>query len=169
MTNCSSSGGRSDENDVLDFNRSRCVGVDRRRVDQEAVSDLLESCNDGPSKAAIVEFVGRVTAVGGPDYVPQEQRIATFDNDGTLWSEQPLYPVPQNAPCVSAGMNPVRSHPQPRPQSYGVNVLKLPAREVPQSHGCKSVVRGLLPARVRYRSRQGGCAKSSGMEKSRAF
>ncbi len=109
MTNCSSSGGRSDENDVLDFNRSRCVGVDRRRVDQEAVSDLLESCNDGPSKAAIVDFVTRVTAVGGPDYVSKEQRIATFDNDGTLWSEQPLYPVPQNAPCVSAGLNVLNS------------------------------------------------------------
>ena len=58
---------------------------------QEAVAGQLESWNDGPSKAAIVDFVTRVTAVGGPDYIPQEQRIATFDNDGTLWSEQPLY------------------------------------------------------------------------------
>jgi len=38
-----------------------------------------------------MDFVARVTAVGGPDYVPPAQRIATFDNDGTLWSEQPMY------------------------------------------------------------------------------
>jgi phosphoserine phosphatase len=38
-----------------------------------------------------MDFVGRVIAVGGPDYVPPAERIATFDNDGTLWSEQPMY------------------------------------------------------------------------------
>ena len=51
----------------------------------------LPSWNDGPSKAGIMDFVARVTAEGGPDYVPPAERIATFDNDGTLWSEQPLY------------------------------------------------------------------------------
>ena len=54
-------------------------------------ADPLPSWNNGPSKIAITDFVTRVTAVGGPDYVPQEQRIAVFDNDGTLWSEQPIY------------------------------------------------------------------------------
>lgn len=57
----------------------------------EAADDPLPSWNDGPSKQAILDFVGRVTTKGGKDYVPPEERIATFDNDGTLWSEQPIY------------------------------------------------------------------------------
>jgi hypothetical protein len=56
-----------------------------------AHADALPSWNAGPSKTAIVEFVERVTDPGGPDYVAPAKRIATFDNDGTLWSEQPLY------------------------------------------------------------------------------
>jgi hypothetical protein len=56
-----------------------------------AQSDPLPSWNDGPNKRAIVDFVARVTREGGPDFVPAAQRIATFDNDGTLWSEQPIY------------------------------------------------------------------------------
>lgn len=60
-------------------------------VAQPAGGDPLVSWNDGPSKKAIVDFVGRVTRQSGPDFVPAEQRIATFDNDGTLWSEQPMY------------------------------------------------------------------------------
>jgi hypothetical protein len=51
----------------------------------------LVSWNDGPTKQAILDFVARVTKEGGADYVAPEQRIATFDNDGTLWSEQPMY------------------------------------------------------------------------------
>jgi phosphoserine phosphatase len=53
--------------------------------------DRLPSWSDGPAKQAIVDFVKRVTAKGGPEYVPPAERIATFDNDGTLWAEQPLY------------------------------------------------------------------------------
>ena len=53
--------------------------------------DPLPSWNDGATKRAIVEFVGKVTKQGGPDFVPPAERIATFDNDGTLWCEQPLY------------------------------------------------------------------------------
>ena len=53
--------------------------------------DPLPSWNDGPAKQAIIDFVGRVTTVGGPDFVLPERRIATFDNDGTLWVEQPMY------------------------------------------------------------------------------
>jgi phosphoglycolate phosphatase-like HAD superfamily hydrolase len=56
-----------------------------------AVTDPLPSWNDGPSKQAITSFVGRVTKDGSQDYVAPAERIATFDNDGTLWSEQPLY------------------------------------------------------------------------------
>jgi phosphoglycolate phosphatase-like HAD superfamily hydrolase len=53
--------------------------------------DPLPSWNDGAVKKSITDFVARVTAPGGADFVPAEQRIATFDNDGTLWCEQPIY------------------------------------------------------------------------------
>ena len=56
-----------------------------------AQGDPLPSWNDTPTKQAIVEFVGRVTKPGGPDFVAPAERIATFDNDGTLWVEQPMY------------------------------------------------------------------------------
>lgn len=51
----------------------------------------LPSWNDGPSRQAIMTFVESVTREGSSDFVPVEDRIAVFDNDGTLWSEQPLY------------------------------------------------------------------------------
>jgi phosphoglycolate phosphatase-like HAD superfamily hydrolase len=54
-------------------------------------ADPLPTWNDGPTKDAIRSFVSRVTTAGGPDFVPMSERIAVFDNDGTLWSEQPLY------------------------------------------------------------------------------
>jgi hypothetical protein len=54
-------------------------------------ADPLPSWNDGATKQAIVAFVTKVTTEGGPDFVPVADRIATFDNDGTLWSEQPFY------------------------------------------------------------------------------
>jgi phosphoglycolate phosphatase-like HAD superfamily hydrolase len=53
--------------------------------------DPLPSWNDTAPKKAIVAFVERVTKDGSPDFVPVNERIATFDNDGTLWAEQPLY------------------------------------------------------------------------------
>jgi hypothetical protein len=57
----------------------------------QAQTDPLPSWNDGSAKSSITAFVERVTRQGGPDFVPVEQRIATFDNDGTLWTEQPMY------------------------------------------------------------------------------
>jgi phosphoglycolate phosphatase-like HAD superfamily hydrolase len=54
-------------------------------------ADALPSWNDGPAKQSIIEFVAKVTTPGTPDFVPPAERIATFDNDGTLWSEQPMY------------------------------------------------------------------------------
>jgi phosphoglycolate phosphatase-like HAD superfamily hydrolase len=54
-------------------------------------TDPLPSWTDQPAKSAIVDFVAKVTKEGGPDFVPTEERIATFDNDGTLWCEQPMY------------------------------------------------------------------------------
>jgi len=54
-------------------------------------ADPLPSWNKTPTKQAIVEFVEKVTTPGSPDYVVPAERIATFDNDGCLWSEQPMY------------------------------------------------------------------------------
>src|SRR5712691_6633165 len=56
-----------------------------------AQPDPLPSWNDGPVKKSITDFVPRVTTPGSPDFVPVAERIATFDNDGTLWAEQPIY------------------------------------------------------------------------------
>lgn len=53
--------------------------------------DPLPSWNEGKTKKAIVEFVTMVTKPGGPNFVPVAERIATFDNDGTLWCEHPMY------------------------------------------------------------------------------
>ena len=54
-------------------------------------ADPLSSWNDGPAKQAIVEFVKATTTQGSPQFVPPEERIATFDQDGTLWVEHPMY------------------------------------------------------------------------------
>jgi phosphoserine phosphatase len=54
-------------------------------------TDPLPSWNDGQTKTSITTFVARVTTQGGADFVPPAERIATFDNDGTLWIEQPMY------------------------------------------------------------------------------
>jgi phosphoserine phosphatase len=58
---------------------------------QASRNPALPSWNDGPARKAILSFVARVTKVGGPDFVAPAERIAVFDNDGTLWSEQPMY------------------------------------------------------------------------------
>src|SRR6478752_8260288 len=51
----------------------------------------LPSWNDGAAKKSIIDFVEKVTKEGSPDFVSPAERIATFDNDGTLWCEQPMY------------------------------------------------------------------------------
>lgn len=67
------------------------IGDRPRAVAGAEAPDPLPSWNEGASKRALLDFVGRVTAEGGPDFVPPPERIATFDNDGTLWCEQPVY------------------------------------------------------------------------------
>jgi phosphoserine phosphatase len=91
----------------MEPNRPRC-GINRRAMltalallpafsgmvvpaSVRAQTDPLPSWNDGTTKQAIIEFVARVTRQGGPDFVPPPERIATFDNDGTLWAEHPMY------------------------------------------------------------------------------
>lgn len=54
-------------------------------------TDPLPSWNDGTTKRSIVEFVQKATTPGTPDFVPPDARVATFDNDGTLWAEKPMY------------------------------------------------------------------------------
>ena len=56
-----------------------------------AQTDPLASWNDGPAKQAIIEFVRATTDQSRPQYVPPAERIATFDQDGTLWVEHPIY------------------------------------------------------------------------------
>jgi hypothetical protein len=57
----------------------------------DAAPDALPSWNDGPSKQRLVAFVAAVTEEKGGDFVPPAERIAAFDNDGTLWADQPIY------------------------------------------------------------------------------
>src|SRR5262245_10132773 len=54
-------------------------------------ADPLPSWNDGAAKQAILDFVHAATESGSPDFVPPEARLATFDQDGTLWVEHPVY------------------------------------------------------------------------------
>ena len=61
-------------------------------------ADPLPSWNDGKARQSILDFVRRVTTEGGPDFVPVPERIAVFDNDGTLWPE---YPLPVSSPSSS--------------------------------------------------------------------
>jgi phosphoglycolate phosphatase-like HAD superfamily hydrolase len=56
-----------------------------------APADPLPSWNQGSARKTIVDFVERTTRQGGPDFVPPAERIAVFDNDGTLWAEHPIY------------------------------------------------------------------------------
>ena len=56
-----------------------------------SAGDPLPSWNEGPSRAAILNFVSAVTTEGSPDFIDPADRIATFDNDGTLWLEFPMY------------------------------------------------------------------------------
>ncbi|HVQ13444.1 MAG TPA: HAD family hydrolase [Vicinamibacterales bacterium] len=57
----------------------------------QAPADPLPSWNDGAARKAIIDFVTKTTQQGGADFVTPAERIAVFDNDGTLWSEQPMY------------------------------------------------------------------------------
>ncbi len=73
---------------VLILNGTNAAVIEAASANNE---DTLASWNDGAARQAIIEFVGKVTNSDGPDYVAPAERIAVFDNDGTLWAEQPLY------------------------------------------------------------------------------
>jgi phosphoserine phosphatase len=78
-------------------------------------NDLLASWQDGVAKSAIVDFVARVTRKGARDFVPPEQRIAVFDNDGTLWCEHPMpvqvFFLADRVKALAAAEPSVREHP----------------------------------------------------------
>ncbi len=61
------------------------------KAQAEGAADPLPSWNEGPAKQAILDFIRVTTDSGNKDFVPLEERIATFDQDGTLWVEQPMY------------------------------------------------------------------------------
>jgi phosphoserine phosphatase len=67
------------------------VGLRAISARAQGQTDALPSWNDGATKKAITDFVSRVTVQGGSDFVPPAERVAVFDNDGTLWLEQPMY------------------------------------------------------------------------------
>ena len=67
------------------------VGTRPGQTQEKPGPDPLPSWNEGPTKKAILDFVRTTTDKASPNYVPPAERIATFDNDGTLWVEQPLY------------------------------------------------------------------------------
>jgi len=66
-------------------------GTAAKKLWQSQASGPLHSWNDGKAKQSIIEFVAKVTKEGSPDFVHVPERIAVFDNDGTLWAEQPMY------------------------------------------------------------------------------
>ena len=72
-------------------NSTGCATARDSRAVARSSSATLESWREGPARAAIVSFVARTTDPASPDFVPEAERIAVFDNDGTLWAEQPMY------------------------------------------------------------------------------
>ena len=68
-----------------------CSAPEPVAEEPQPAADQLSSWNDGPAKQRIVEFVNRVTDPVSPDFVPEPERVAVFDNDGTLWAERPIY------------------------------------------------------------------------------
>ena len=70
-----------------------CQPVQKQKIDtaKTIVTDPLPSWNEGPAKKSITEYVETVTNESNPDFIKPADRIAVFDNDGTLWAEQPYY------------------------------------------------------------------------------
>ncbi len=76
---------------ALVFTLQACADPDRARPDENSRADPLPSWRPGPARNEIVDFVIRVSSPDSAEFVPEPERIAVFDNDGTLWSEQPAY------------------------------------------------------------------------------
>jgi phosphoserine phosphatase len=94
---------------------------------QVASVDLLPSWNDTNAKKSIIDFVQKVTK-SGPDFVPVPERIATIDNDGTLWTEQPIYPQYQFALDQVKSLAP--QHPEWKQQQPFKAILEGSSKEL---------------------------------------
>src|SRR5689334_3282840 len=68
----------------------RASSTTRAKAPHRAANDPLPSWKDGAARASISRYIARVTDPGSPDFVPPAERIAVFDNDGTLWTEKPM-------------------------------------------------------------------------------
>jgi phosphoserine phosphatase len=73
------------------FSTVSALGFALATIVTAAAAGPLPSWREGPARTAIVEFVDKISEPGSPDFVPAPERIAVFDNDGTLWAEQPAY------------------------------------------------------------------------------
>ncbi len=76
---------------IVGFVIITAIGIAGLFISSDVAADPLPSWNDTANKRAIIKFVEKVTQEGSPDFVPVAERIATFDNDGCLWAEQPMY------------------------------------------------------------------------------
>jgi hypothetical protein len=76
---------------ILALLLAMCLSAAPVQLQDQPAPDPLPSWKDGPAKKAILDFVKATTDKDGPKFVPVAERIATFDNDGTLWVEQPMY------------------------------------------------------------------------------
>lgn len=94
---------------------SSCSDNNNNEIQSDLDKDILTSWKDSASKNNILEFVKTVTTPGSKDFVPVEDRIATFDNDGTLWSEQPIYF--QVAFAMDAAKQMIRENPEMKKDS----------------------------------------------------
>jgi phosphoserine phosphatase len=113
------------------------------------LSAELSSWNDGATKQAIIDFVDRVVEENSPDFVPPEERVAVFDNDGTLWTEKPL--VIQLAFTVRrfrelAESDPALRTKQPYQAAYEHDLQWLGAAVVKHYHGDDSDLKLLMVA-----------------------
>jgi len=82
---------RKSSNPLIAIALATLIGTWALATTVAQAADGLPSWNDGKAKQSITDFVKRVTTPGGADFVPAAERVAVFDNDGTLWGEQPLY------------------------------------------------------------------------------
>lgn len=111
---------------LLCFSHARWLGAVFTTIasltSASAQSDPLPSWNDGATKQSIIAFVGRVTESGGADYVAETERVAVFDNDGTLWSEKPIYVQAQFVVDRIKALSP--KHPEWKEEEPFSSVLK---------------------------------------------
>lgn len=124
-----------------------CFSLTLLALTLPANADPLPSWNDGTNKQAIISFVERTTTADSPDYVEPAKRIATFDNDGCLWSEQPIYF--QLIFIIDQIKKLAPQHPEWKTSEPFASILK---GDRPSSDLCRRQFRRRLPdARIHHR------------------